>query len=349
VKRLSVLGALLALIVATGNAQIDPTIARVKLTKVEVITQRQFRQQVDKLEESMKKPLSTEQRRQYLDALIDEKVLLQAADREHIKATAAEIDRTMDMYKQDFARQLGRARALSDTEFKDLLQQQGTTYEKFAEQVTNKITIEKLVDKEQRPLIDSVKDPGEDEIRDYYNRYRTRFVSPDMLRFKQILLLTTGLSAADADRVKARADEIYRAIQSGTPFDRYQEVYIDGVNARVGGLNFDIWRRDDESKAVTYGRSFIDSVFDTKAGQVKGVLQSSVGYHIIQVIEQIPFAVLGLDDRIPPQNAMTVREQITGVLRQNRRLQVVKQATDDLIRKYRGESEIRIEEGLLSW
>jgi peptidyl-prolyl cis-trans isomerase SurA len=349
VKRLSVLGALLALIAAAGNAQIDPTIARIKLTKVEVITQRQFRQQVEKLEEGLKKPLSAEQRRQFLDALVDEKVLLQAAERERVKATTAEIDRTMDSYKQDFARQLGRTRPLSDAEIKDLLQQQGTSYDKFLEQVTNKITVEKLVGKEQKDLLDSVTEPTGDEVGDYYNRYRTRFVSPEMLRFKQIVLLTTGLSAADLGRLKVKADEINRAIQSGTPFDRFQEIYIDGVSARVGGLNFDVWRRDDESKGVTYGRSFIDAVFDVKPGEVKGVLQSNVGFHIVQVIEKIPFSVLGLDDRIPPQNATTVREQIVNVLRQTRRMQVFKQATDDLTRKLRGESEIRVEEGLLSW
>ena len=90
-KRVSVLGTLLAFAAALASAQIDPTVARVKLTKVEVITQKQFRQQVEKLEEGLKQPLTREQRQQYLDALVDEKVLLQAADREHVRATPAEI------------------------------------------------------------------------------------------------------------------------------------------------------------------------------------------------------------------------------------------------------------------
>jgi len=349
VKRVSVLGALLALAATLANAQIDPTVARVKLTKVEVVTQRQFRQQVEKLEEGLKKPLSPEQRRQYLDALVDEKVLLQAAERERVRATSAEVDRTVEVYKQDFARQLGRSRPFTDSELKELMRQQGTSYERFVEQITNKITIDKLVAKEQKPLLDSVKDPTDAEVRDYYNSHRTRFVSPEMVRFKQILLLSTGLPPADADRAKARADEIYRAIQAGTPFDKFQEVFLEGTSARVGGLNFDVWRRDDENKRVTYGKSFFDAVFETKAGQVRGVLQSNAGYHIVEVIEQIPFAVLGLEDRIPPQNALTVREQITGLLRQTRRLDVVKQATDDLTKKLRAEAEIRIEESLLAW
>ncbi len=349
-KRASVLGTLLAFAAALASAQIDPTVARVKLTKVEVITQKQFRQQVEKLEEGLKQPLTREQRQQYLDALVDEKVLLQAADREHVRATQAEIDRTLEAYKQDFARQLGRAsRPLSDAELKELLRQQGTTYERFAEQVTNRITVEKLVTKEQKPLLDGVKDPTDSDIRDYYNSNRTRFVSPEMVRFKQILLLTAGLPPADADRARTKADEIYRAIQAGTPFDKFQEVYLDGIAARVGGLNFDIWRRDDENKRVTYGKTFFDALFEAKAGKLQGVLQSNAGYHIVEIIEQIPFTVLGLDDKIPPQNAMTVRDQITSVLRQTRRVEIVKKATDELTKKLRGEAEIRIEDSLLSW
>ncbi len=294
--------------------------------------------------------MTKDQREQYLDALVDEKLLLQAADREHVRATSAEVDRTLDAYKQDFARQLGRpTRPFSDTELKELLRQQGTTYEKFVEQVTDKITVEKLVAKEQKPLLDSVKDPTDAEIRDYYNANRTRFVSPEMVRFKQIVLLTTGLSPADADRAKAKADEIYRTIQAGTPFDKFQEVYLEGATTRIGGLNFDVWRRDDENKRVTYGKVFFDSLFDAKAGQVKGVLQSNAGYHIVEIIEEIPFSVLGLDDKIPPQNATTVREQIGAMLRQTSRVDIVKQATDELTKKLRGEAEIRVEDSLLSW
>jgi parvulin-like peptidyl-prolyl isomerase len=349
VKRISVLGALLALTAAVASAQIDPTVARVKLTKVEVITLKQFRQQVELLEASLKRPLTPEQRRQYLDALVDEKALLQAAERERVRATSAEIERTVEMYKQDFARQLGRSRPLTDAEIRELMKQQGTSYERFVEQITNKIAVEKLVAKEQKPLLDSVKEPTEEEIRDYYGTNRTRFVSPEMVRFKQIVLLTTGLPPADAEKARARADEIHRSIQSGTPFDKFQEVFLDGATARIGGLNFDIWRRDDEKKRVTYGRTFFDAVFDAKVGPVIGVLQSNAGYHIVEIIEQIPFAVLGLDDRIPPQNAATVKDQITGLLRQTRRMEVVKQATEELTKKLRGEAEIRVDESLLSW
>jgi parvulin-like peptidyl-prolyl isomerase len=334
---------------ALASAQIDPTVARVKLTKVEVITQRQFRQQVDKLEETLKRPLTPQQRREYLDALVDEKVLLQAADRERVRATSAEIERTVELYKQDFARQLGRSRPLTDSELRELLKQQGATYERFLEQITNKITVEKLVAKEQKPLLDSVKEPTAEEISDYYSNNRTRFVSPEMVRFKQIVLLTTGLTGADADKARARAEEIHRSIQAGTPFDKYQEVFLEGATSRIGGLNFDIWRRDDEKKRVTYGKTFFDALFEARAGQVIGVLQSNAGFHIVEIIERIPFSVLGLDDKIPPQNAATVREQIASLLRQTRRLEVVKQATEDLTTKLRGEAEIRIDESLLSW
>jgi parvulin-like peptidyl-prolyl isomerase len=352
VRRLPLAGVLIIALGTSAYAQIDPMLARVRLTKVEVITQRQFREQIEQLEEQLRQPLSQEQRRQILDALVDEKILLQAADRELIRVSDSELQRALEIYKRDLARQLGRPQPLTDAELRELLTRQGSSIERFTEQVQNKLKIDKLIAKEQKPILESVKRPDESEIRDLYEANRTKYpiVSPEMVRFKQILLVTSGLEAAKAESARKRADQIYRAIQNGESFDKYQEVFLEGQAAdRIGGLSFETWRRDDESKRVTYGRDFIETLFSLPAGNRSGVIKSNVGYHIVEVIEKIPFKVLELDDPIPPQNAKTVRQYITETLMQRGQIGAVRRATEALVKELRAEAEIRINEDGLNW
>ena len=223
---------------------------------------------------------------------------------------------------------------------------------RFTEQIKDRLTVDKLIAQEQKPLVDSVKVPTEDEIRDFYESNRTKYpiVSPEMVRFKQILLVTTGLAATDLERARAKTEEIYRALQSGAPFDQHQEVFLDGPQgSKIGGLSFETWRRDDETKKVTYGRDFFDTLFSLDGGRRSGIVRSNVGFHIVEVIQKIPFAVLGLDEKIPPQDARTVREYISGLLLQRKRAEAVQRATEDLVKKLRQEADIKVEYEALAW
>ena len=84
-------------------------------------------------------------------------------------------------------------------------------------------------------------------------------------------------------------------------------------------------------------------------GEISGVLQSNIGFHIIRVTEKIPFRLLALDDPIPPQNNSTVREQISAQLLQQKQAEYYQQALMDLLAELKKKAEIRIFEENLSW
>jgi parvulin-like peptidyl-prolyl isomerase len=84
-------------------------------------------------------------------------------------------------------------------------------------------------------------------------------------------------------------------------------------------------------------------------GEISGVLQSNIGFHIIRVTEKIPFRLLALDDPIPPQNKSTVRDQISAQLLQQKQAEFYQQALRDLLDELKKKAEIRIFEENLSW
>ena len=329
---------------------IDPTLARVKLTTTEVITQRQFQEKIEVLENSIQAAITTEERLQILNGLIDELLILQAAERDDVEAYDSEIDESVEQYKTEIALQFGMNRPLTEDELKSVIVQQGSTWEEFIEQMKNRVTIEKYIQVEKGSYFENISEPENSVIQDFYESNKMEFISPDITKFKQILIITKSLNADMAEMAEDKANEIYREIQAGSSFDKYLEVYIDDADStQVGGLSFDIWLRDDQDTQDFYGTTFFNTVFRMEEGDRSGLLESSVGFHIVEIIEKIPLAILGLDDEVPPQNNFTVREYIINVLMNNEMQTVFQNVTLDLIEEVRNQSEIEIFDQYLTW
>jgi len=337
---------LMACAVLSVYAEIDPTVARVRLTKTEVITRKQLEAQIEKFQNASQAPLQADDKRQLLDNMVDTRLLLQAAERDNIRVAQAEIDAMVSLFKQQVALQSGLNPNMTDADFERILKNEDPklTWDKFIEQIAEQIKVRNYIQKDQYDLFQAVGTPTEEEIQDFYESNKTAFVSPEMVRFKQIVVRTQGLDEAEAAKARETAEKIFMELESGASFDKYQEVFLEGSKTLIGGIVFDTWRRDDPRKPVEYGKGFFDTVFKLKEGSRSGVLKSNYGYHVVEVIEKFPFAVLGLDDKIPPQRAVNVREYISDGLLQSKNNEVFQQATQESVSKLKREAEIKIYE-----
>jgi hypothetical protein len=83
IKRMKkiLIGSILLFFVFTvlSGEVIDQPVARVKLTKTDIIYQARFMKFVEKYEKQMNKKITLEEKKQVLDKLIEEKLLVQAA------------------------------------------------------------------------------------------------------------------------------------------------------------------------------------------------------------------------------------------------------------------------------
>ncbi len=86
-----------------------------------------------------------------------------------------------------------------------------------------------------------------------------------------------------------------------------------------------------------------------KVNESSGVLQSNIGYHIIRITEKIPFRLLGLDDPIPPQNASTVRQEISAQLMLKKQAEIYQQVVEELLAELKKKAEIKKFEDNLTW
>ncbi len=350
-KRIVLAAAVLLLVTPIVFAQlIDKPVATVKLSKFEVISAKQFRQQIEDLEARMPNPLSLDDRRKVLELQINEILISQAAAMENITVSQSEIDSQIALTRQSSGARLNLNRELTEQEFKQLLQQSGLTWEEYVEQIEKTLLQQKFVMQKKKDLFAKIPPPSEAEIEDVYEANKTAFVAPDMVRFKHIYIDTRNLASADEkNKARTRAEEISRELRNGASFDDLVVKYSDDKSSRYKGGDFGYLRRDDQARRQLLGKDFFEAPFKMDVGQISGVLESNIGFHIIRVTEKIPFRLLALDDPIPPQNNSTVREQISGQLQQQKHMELLQRALMDVVNELKKKAEIRIFEENLSW
>ncbi|MGA2781636.1 MAG: peptidylprolyl isomerase [Smithella sp.] len=121
---------------------------------------------------------------------------------------------------------------------------------------------------------------SDEEIGEYYNKNRQDYEGKETVRIKQLLLLLPpNATKAVIAKVKNEALQLHKRIMDGESFDSLIVKYSQGPAAAQGGDVGFVSRGSiiPEVEAVA---------FSLPLGQVSEVIESSVGFHIIQVVDK---------------------------------------------------------------
>ena len=116
--------------------------------------------------------------------------------------------------------------------------------------------------------------------------------------------------------------------------------YSEDENSKFRGGDVGFVTRNNQQVKSVYGNNFFDAIFELEAGEVSDIIESNVGYHIVKATEHEQPKILGLDDRIAPDNPTTVREYLRNRLYQERQQQTLQQAMNDVMGELREQAEI---------
>jgi hypothetical protein len=92
---------------AFAQADLQPA-AIVNLTRSEPITVKQFRTEVERMEKSTRRALTESERREVLDAMINERLAIQAAEKDRITVAESEVNRQIDQLRAQMVQAIGR-------------------------------------------------------------------------------------------------------------------------------------------------------------------------------------------------------------------------------------------------
>jgi peptidyl-prolyl cis-trans isomerase SurA len=224
--------------------------------------------QQENLEKGGAQPTPGELRKQALDALVEERVLVTYARDNGVKVDDGEVDRAIA--------NIASSNKMTSDQLRDRLRQQGVDYATFRNGIRDQITIERI---REREVVAHIR-VTDTEIGDYISKMRGGHAAAPQINIAQILITVPEKStpAAEAER-KARAEQALARVHNGEPFEQVVREMSEDSNKAKGG--------EMGSRAVDkYPELFANAVADVKVGGVTGIVRSGAGFHILKVISR---------------------------------------------------------------
>ena len=345
-------------------AQLDlQPVAIVRLTRNEPITVKQLKAEIEKLawqdigarlnraptaDEIAKatQSVNLEQRKQILDVMINERLAIQAAERDKVTVSDNELNQQIQQLRAQMAQTIGRQP--TDSEFAQAVKNEtGLDLPAFRDQMKRQATVQKYLMSKKQDQLSSFKQPTDDEVVNAYNLSKAQFIRPDTVRFSMIQV-PYGPDAASKTRAKGLADKLNQDIGSNpSKFDEAvmkSQTPNSGYQAGDGGY---LPRNMQAQQAA--GVDFITTAFSLKQGEVSKLIEGIQGYQIIKITETYSQKSLELDDIVQPGSRMTVRQYIAQNMMQQRQQEAVAKASQELIKELRTGNSFQIMENNLNW
>jgi parvulin-like peptidyl-prolyl isomerase len=317
--------------------------AQVNLVKTEQIMIKQFRDQLNAYQQARGRAPTPAEKRQILDGMIDEKLILQDAEKNKVIVSDAELNKYIDQLRSQLAQSLGHQP--SDVELNTAIREQtGMDLASYKEGLRKQMVFQKYLPFKKPDLAKSIKPPTEEEIAAFYNLHKAEIVRPDMVRCSMILV-PFGTDSAAKNQAKAKADELVKTI--GTNPSKFDEMLMLGKKNGYQGGDFGYIPRTSSVQQVM-GDSFVNAAFKLKQGEVSPVIETKRGYSIIKITESYEQKALSLDDVFQVGSDMTVREYIGNGLYQERQQEVVQKAIEDIVKELRKAKPFMIYEDNIS-
>lgn len=322
---------------------LDRPVAIVRLTSTVNIGQRELRRQVELLERQLGRELTPDNRLEVLEAQIGNVLLSQAAARDNIRVTEEEIQQAINVQKQSLGQPVG------DTEFRRIVQNQmGMSWDEYVGEITERLVQERFILARAERDFGEIAEPTTREIRQVYEENAQQFTNPAMVRFEHLFFDLRNRPAAEQQAARQQADTFARQLSRGTrSFDDLLRGSLD--DASYAGGDFGYILRGDMQATQRLGTAFVNAVFDMEEGEVSGVLESTVGLHIVRITDRRSPRLLELNDPLLPGENVTVRQQIRAYILNQRQQEVFQQAIETVLDELMDEAEITRFEENLNW
>lgn len=237
-------------------------------------------------------PLTEEQIAQFKTATLEKLIKIELLFQKSKKAGVVVDDKLVDEQFQAF-----KAQFASDEQYKEFLENLGYNEENVKEQFRKNFAVQQFIN-------DTFSSKGEVtdmEIREYYDTNQEKFIQPDSVRARHILLLVKeGDTQDEKDKKRTKLQKIRQEILDGSDFAEMAKRFSEGPsNVKGGDLGY-------------FSRGQMVQPFETVAfgmmpGDVSDIVETKFGYHLIKIEDKKAESTVSFDE---------AKGQIAGYLKQ---------------------------------
>lgn len=222
---------------------------------------------------------------------IGTKLLLDEVKRRHVDVPQNEVDAAVAA----MARKAG-----GDAAFDAMLARQHLT----RDQLRNSVRVGKQLDALIARVTAGEPEPTEEEVRAYYEDHEDRYTAPDEVQVRHILMKPASGNDSDRDTVRSRLQGLKRQIEEGGDFAELAAAFSECPSGKSTGGSLGWVGRG------TTVPEFDDAVFTMEVGDISDVVETALGLHIIEKLDEQPGEPLPFEE---------VRDRIRDLMRHERR------------------------------
>ena len=323
----------LALVTSVFAQSGDMTpLAVVKLNKTETITLKQLKTRVGLLEKQVGQKTTVEQRKQLLDSLIQEKLVLQAAAKQGLAITDSQVDQA---FLSTFSQQLGQQ--VTEAQLSELIKAQtgkslndyllattGMGLKESKEYLKTQLIAQQYVYGMKQAEISKIA-ATDSEIRSQFDMNRSQFVWNDMVK----LFLVVVPKGSNASTAQATAKDLRNQYVKDKSKENTIKASADNGKKYQAG-NLLVQKTTAQAQALGWTYANIEELFGNSEGYVSEVTETQTDYQFYAVQKKYAAKMLGISDIVMPESNVTVYEYIKSILTSNKQQQYFAQAAQDI-------------------
>ncbi len=213
-------------------------------------------------------------RRQVLDQLIDEKLLLAEAKRQSITVSPAEVAKQVETALAEAKERLGGEQA-----FHQQLQRENTTEARLRERYKGDVERQMLEERVVRKMFPRKPVP-QPEAETYYRENMDKFPKvPAQLKL-QVIQITPSPDSVMLKAGKAKAEAIRKRLLAGEKFAKLAAETSDDPGSAKSGGDLSFFRRGQLDPTLE------DAAFTQAPGKPSAPVRTPYGWHIVETIER---------------------------------------------------------------
>ncbi|HXJ23544.1 MAG TPA: peptidylprolyl isomerase [Polyangia bacterium] len=207
-------------------------------------------------------------RREVLDRLIDDELILQQATELKLSITNDQVDASIEEIK--------RQNNLNDDQLRDALRGQGMTMSAYRADLRRQLLRFRVLN----ISVGSRVNISDDEVRSYYDRHMKDGSNVQVRASHVFIAIPEGADATVVAEKQALAQKILERANGGEDFAKLAREASDDAATRADGGDLGYFGKDMLPKAIE------ELVFSMKVGDIRGPIRADRGFHVIKLIDR---------------------------------------------------------------
>ncbi len=216
-------------------------------------------------------------RREVIDRLIDEKVIVSEAKRQNVTVNDAEIEKNVTEAISDARKRLG-----SEAAFQEELRREGLTEEDLRNRYRDDVRRQLLANQLLRARLENKGELTPAEAERYFTEHPNEFPKRPSAIHVQLILIPVEPDSSAWVEARKEAQAVLARVRKGEPFSRLAQELSDDTGTSKNGGDLGWFKRG------TLDSTFEEAAFKLPAGQVSGPVRTPFGIHLIKVEEVDP-------------------------------------------------------------